>query len=137
MKVLPRAQLATFKKQYIDDIEENKDTLGEYRESTKNMQAALIEWNIVGNAEYCMSPTVEVSTFSQTSMISGNCKFIPFDKKSWNFRGGYDCVHFEANNLSWPNRMQSIEIREREAKEVKKAVCVVWCVCVCVCVLCL
>ena len=83
----------------IDDMEYNADTFGTYRANLKDMQTAVVEWSLIGNGKFCMSPTVSVSTFSQTSIIAGKCKYIPFDKKAYKFRNGYNCVNF--NTCCW------------------------------------
>lgn len=45
---------------------------------------ALTEWYIVGEADYCLSPSAEHSTFSKTAIARGNCMYL-------NFREGKDC----------------------------------------------
>ena len=51
-------------------MEANADTFGRYRAGLKDMQTAVVEWSIIGNGMFAMSPTVSVSTFSQTSAHS-------------------------------------------------------------------
>ena len=116
-KFIPKVALKTFKKRYIDDMEANADTFGRYRAGLKDMQTAVVEWSIIGNGMFCMSPTVSVSTFSQTSIIAGKCKYIPFDKKAYKFRNGYDCVDFNRINLTWPYKMEPLFVQGREKKE--------------------
>ena len=114
---IPKVALKTFKKRYIDDMEFNADTFGRYRSSLKDMQTAVVEWSIVGNGKFCMSPTVAVSTFSQTSIVAGSCKYIPFDKKAYRFRKGYDCAHIDAIDFAWPYKMDPLNVQGPKEKE--------------------
>ena len=43
------------------------------------MDDALKDWFVLGKADYCAAPTLDRSTFSQTALNNGNCKFIPYD----------------------------------------------------------
>ena len=37
----------------------------------------MVEWLTIGQADYCISPTFEVSSFSNTGLYRGGCKLIP------------------------------------------------------------
>lgn len=67
------------------------------RDSSEEMQQAVVEWLLVGDADLCMSSTVSRSTFSQTSIIRGTCKYIPFDKKAWILHSYYNCADLTNN----------------------------------------
>lgn len=43
---------------------------------------ALLEWYIIGEADYCMSATIGDSTFSKTSILRGKCKYIKMEQNS-------------------------------------------------------
>jgi len=45
------------------------------------MHTALAEWYIIGEATYCMSPSIEQSTFSKTAVARGDCKYISYHYK--------------------------------------------------------
>ena len=40
-------------------------------------EAHVVEWLTIGQADYCISPTFEVSSFSNTGLYRGGCKLIP------------------------------------------------------------
>ena len=40
------------------------------------MDTAVAEWYIIGEADYCMSPTIGVSTFSTSAIVRGKCKYL-------------------------------------------------------------
>jgi hypothetical protein len=42
------------------------------------MDTAVAEWYIIGEADYCMSPTIVKSTFSTTAIVRGKCKYLNF-----------------------------------------------------------
>ena len=42
------------------------------------METATAEWYLIGEADYCMSNTIEISTFSITSIARGKCKYISY-----------------------------------------------------------
>merc|ERR1711871_418803 len=44
-----------------------------------DMSSAMVEWFLLGEAQYCMSSTIQRSTFSLTAMLRGNCKYIPHE----------------------------------------------------------
>ena len=79
-----------------DTVQHQKDSY-EIR-SGLEMQMALVEWFIIGQADYCMSPTIEPSTFSKTSICRGNCKFIAVSKR------GEDCTKNLTSLLLTGNR---------------------------------
>lgn len=44
------------------------------------METALAEWFMIGEADFCMSPTFFTSTFTRSAMSRGKCKFMnPFE----------------------------------------------------------
>ena len=49
------------------------------------MQTAVLEWFMLGDADYCLSPSAEHSTFSKTAIARGNCVYL-------NYRSGDECV---------------------------------------------
>ena len=53
----------------------------------------MVEWYLLGQAEYCMSSTIVRSTFSLTAMLRGNCKYIPHE------RGGSCDVYKESRGF--------------------------------------
>lgn len=85
--------LVTMPKKYveIDGIDSE-----ELRESVEDMITAAMEWMLVGSADYCMAVTMGKSTFSQTSIVHGSCKYLPFYKKKYH-SSEYDCVHLDTN----------------------------------------
>ena len=42
------------------------------------MENALKDWYLLGKADYCMATTMDTSTFSQTSLSHGPCKYVSF-----------------------------------------------------------
>ena len=44
----------------------------------EGMKNALLEWYLLGEADYCLSPTDELSTFSKTAIARSFCKYIDF-----------------------------------------------------------
>ena len=48
------------------------------RDTKSEMTVAVVEWWLVGEADYCMSPSIDDSTFSKTSIARGNCKYIDY-----------------------------------------------------------
>jgi hypothetical protein len=46
--------------------------------SKKGMEFATLEWFLIGEADYCLSPTIGTSTFSKTAISRGNCKYVSF-----------------------------------------------------------
>ena len=42
------------------------------------MKFAALEWYLIGEADYCISPTIKDSTFSKTAIARGNCKYVSF-----------------------------------------------------------
>jgi hypothetical protein len=88
--------LVSLNKSYVQ-----KQTSDSYdiRDSLNEMQDALVEWLLIGSADFCMTTTAVKSTFSQTAILRGSCKYIPFDKKAW-MKQPYDCVDLENNKDS-------------------------------------
>lgn len=48
------------------------------RDSKADMEVAVVEWWLIGEADYCISPSIDDSTFSKTSIARGSCKFIDY-----------------------------------------------------------
>ena len=46
------------------------------RDSTKDMRTAVVEWYTIGEADYCMSPSLGTSTFTKTAIARGDCILI-------------------------------------------------------------
>ena len=42
----------------------------------KGMEFAATEWQLIGDADFCMSPTIESSTFSKTAIARGKCRYV-------------------------------------------------------------
>ena len=67
--------IVTFDKIQVQDQVGNVDS-----QSIRNdMDSAMIEWYILGQAQYCMSSTIMRSTFSLTAIMRGTCKYIPYE----------------------------------------------------------
>jgi glutaredoxin len=97
-KTIKSKQLIYVQKQLVDDRHGNIDTF-EIRQKVPQMHQAIVEWMLVGSADYCMTPTIDLSTFSQTAILSGPCKYVPFLKRKLEHKGkAYDCVHLENNH---------------------------------------
>ena len=45
--------------------------------NSKGMHTAVLEWFILGEADYCMSPTDELSTFSKVFLYTFSRLFVP------------------------------------------------------------
>ena len=59
----------------------------------------VVEWLTIGEADYCISPTFELSSFSNTGLYRGPCVFIPM-------RAYKDCDLFVQNTtLQHPKRL--------------------------------
>ena len=61
-----------------------KIILIQIRDDIEEMEDAIIEWYLIGEADLCLSPTIGKSTFGQTSVVRGRCKFIDIRKKAKN-----------------------------------------------------
>ena len=42
------------------------------------METAVKDWYLLGKADYCMSTTMDLSTFSQTSLSRSTCTYLSF-----------------------------------------------------------
>jgi hypothetical protein len=74
--------LSTVEKQTVppDIYKYNRTVEGNYIRNA--METALAEWFMIGEADFCMSPTFLTSTFTRSSMCRGKCKFInPFENE--------------------------------------------------------
>jgi hypothetical protein len=49
-----------------------------------DMDYALLDWYLIGEADYCMSPSIQQSAYSKTAVARGSCKYI-------NFQTGKSC----------------------------------------------
>jgi len=47
----------------------------------KSMHLAMAEWYLIGEADYCMSPSIEHSTYSKTAIARGNCQYLSYHDK--------------------------------------------------------
>jgi len=72
-KYVPFEKIIRTKKSLIGSKELEREGGFEIR---KEMQQAVIDWYILGQADYCMSPTFSRSTYSETALLAGNCKVI-------------------------------------------------------------
>ena len=67
-------EFITLPKKQVNDLDHQlKDSLV----LRNDMDVALVEWYLIGEGTYCMSNTIDMSTFSQTAIMRGNCHFIP------------------------------------------------------------
>ena len=62
------------KKEFVNDTAQHMDSLG----IRDQMNTATAEWYFIGEADYCMSSTIEISTFSATSIVRGSVIVILF-----------------------------------------------------------
>jgi hypothetical protein len=46
------------------------------------MDYALLDWYLVGEADYCMSPSIEQSAYSKTAVARGSCKYLDYQTGS-------------------------------------------------------
>ena len=46
------------------------------RNNTVDMRTAVVEWYTIGEADYCMSPSLATSTFTKTAIARGDCLLI-------------------------------------------------------------
>ena len=100
--VSDRSKLIIFDKDLIQDEFVHVDSY----DIRQNMDDALVEWYgitstilyltiftprysihfllrfLIGDADYCVSPTITSSTFSKTAVVRGSCKYIDFRKAS-------------------------------------------------------
>lgn len=65
-------------KEYVDDTIDHNDSFA----IRDQMDQAVAEWYMIGEADYCMSPTVYLSTFSSSAINRGNCKYIDYKTRS-------------------------------------------------------
>lgn len=63
-------------KTYVDDVVNGVNLRKDSHSIRNETDIALIEWYIIGEADFCMSATMGDSTFSKTSVLRGKCKFI-------------------------------------------------------------
>ena len=64
------------------------DTIG--IRDRKGMKSAVLDWYITGEADYCLSTSMDMSTYSKTAMTRGNCVMLMYDE-------GKDCQIPSAN----------------------------------------
>lgn len=69
-----KTQLFTIEKELVR-YDKDKDNMA-MRQSIGQMDIALLEWYLVGEATYCMSPSIDESTFSKTAIARGNCIYL-------------------------------------------------------------
>ena len=88
----------------------NKTLSGENLESGKSMDnvhrnemdSAVRDWHLLGITTYCMSPTMDASTFSQSALAHGDCKYIPQS------RMGKD---HKFNNVTCSSSIKDIDVK--------------------------
>ena len=73
------------KKGFVSDLAHHSDSIS-IRDSREEVEEALVEWLAIGKADLCMSSTLKMSTFSQTSLMAGKCTYIQFDTSSFQRR---------------------------------------------------
>ena len=56
-----------------DDMHDNMNI-----RDRNGMHSAVLEWYLIGEATYCMSPSIYHSTFSKSAVNRGNCKYISY-----------------------------------------------------------
>lgn len=71
-----KAKLITLPKEVVHDEKRHMDSFS-IRGNLAELDNALVEWYLIGEATYCMSPTIGESTFSKTAIARGNCRYIP------------------------------------------------------------
>ena len=67
--------VVTVKKELEQIIDKNIDTW-DIRNSTIDMRTAVVEWYTIGEADYCISPSLPTSTFTKTAIARGDCILI-------------------------------------------------------------
>lgn len=79
VKRIPKSVLLMTDHEVVMDLKANLDSL-ELRDTVEEMQAAMLDLLSVGEADFCMSPTAEKSTFSMAAILSGSCQYISYGK---------------------------------------------------------
>ena len=73
--IAPRYLNSVEKTQIPPDIfKYNRSVEGHYIRDA--METALAEWYLIGESDFCMSPTFFTSTFTRSSMSRGKCKYV-------------------------------------------------------------
>jgi len=75
--VMNSSALYMIPKKTVPDSEKVRIDSFSIRENLSDLDIALVEWYIIGEATFCMSPTIGESTFSKTAIARGDCKYIP------------------------------------------------------------
>jgi hypothetical protein len=53
--------------------------------TTPGIHDALVDWYLIGDADYCLSPSIDQSQFSKTAIARGTCQYL-------NYHLGADCL---------------------------------------------
>lgn len=53
--------------------------------TTPGIHDALVEWYLIGDADYCLSPSIDQSQFSKSAIARGTCEYL-------NYHLGSDCL---------------------------------------------
>jgi hypothetical protein len=69
-----KGSLVIPKKIFVNDLVNRTDSMS----LRDDMDQAVAEWYLIGEADYCISPTIEQSTFSSTSIARGDCRYIDY-----------------------------------------------------------
>lgn len=67
--------LYTVQKEMEATIDLEIDSM-DIRNSTRDIRMAVLEWYMIGEGDYCLSTSLDQSTFSKTSIARGNCILI-------------------------------------------------------------
>jgi len=70
-----KQRLVIISKDLEEKIDANIDTF-HIRDTTKDIENAVLEWYMIGEAPYCMSFSIDLSSFSKTALVRGNCVLI-------------------------------------------------------------
>jgi hypothetical protein len=99
-KIAMRSHLIQYSKEFSVTPDSADSAL--MRDSVGEMQDALTEWLLVGEADFCTSTTMHASTFSLTALLYGTCTYLPFEKRdvlSNEMKGSLsNIVHFDHEN---------------------------------------
>jgi hypothetical protein len=73
---------------------------------SRGMHTAVLEWYLVGEADFCMSASIYTSTFSKTAVARGRCKYL-------HYHAADECVVDKLNPLA----DKEILLKTRSAKQ--------------------
>ena len=67
--------LYTIKKNLENTIDLDTDSM-DIRNTTRDIRIAVLEWYLIGEANYCLSTSLDQSTFSKTAVARGDCVLV-------------------------------------------------------------